>query len=383
MKLIPVLIAVFVCASCVNQVEEPSSEHVHTNPKISSWLAKKDQLIESGKPYSLIMTSWVTPEEAERFKNANPDVIILAGVTVNWIYDNREWRQFLEIIASGDGTPRRITESMFLKRPDGSKCAFGWASQEWGHQEIYAMDCRNQEWIQLIVAAYKTILEQPQHDGVIVDMVLNVSWCPDIITNEEWAAATTEIFKEIREMADAHGKLVVFNAGKEISEIDKYEPYMDGYVMENFLGSWGADYDTGLQAADSPFLIVYAVDTDDTGVKDFKKMRLGLTLSLLHDTTYFTYDFGPRDHGQAWWVPEYIDLGAPLGDYYEKDGAYWREYEKGIVISSPHADITVEFDVLYTDVTTGITSQSFTVEKGDGRIFIKAELYFFVPECCI
>jgi hypothetical protein len=101
-------------------------------------------------------------------------------------------------------------------------------------------------------------------------------------------------------------------------------------------------------------------------------MRLGLTLSMLNDNTFFTYDFGPRDHGQAWWFPEYdVDLGAPLTAYYTKEHAYWREFENGFVVSSPDADTMIEFDHQFTDITTGILSKKFTVEKGDGRIFLR------------
>lgn len=369
------VILVLLLTGCVSQVEDvtPPSEKVSLDyPKIASWLSKKDELLASGNPFDLIMTSWVTPEEAEMFRKMNPDVIILVGVSVNWIYDDAEWRQFLETVASADGTSRTIKESMFLKK-DGKKCAFGWASQEWGHQEIYAMDVKNPEWRELILSVYKTMLDQPQHDGVIIDMVLKVSWCPDIMRNEEWVSATQSIFKTIRDMADQVNKIVVVNAGREFSDIDNYAEYIDGYVMENFLGSWGADYDTGLRAANSSYLIVYAVDTDDTGIKDVKRMRLGLTLSLLNDNTYFAYDFGPRDHGQAWWFSEYtVDLGVPLGRFYKKDNAYWRVFENGMVISSPYTDVTVMFGEPYTDVTTGVTATSFVVEKGDGKIFIKA-----------
>lgn len=348
----------------------PPAEPGFDYPRIASWLSKKDALLASNNPYDLIMTSWVTPEEAEQFKSMNPDIIILVGVSVNWIYDEGGWRQFLETIASADGTSRTLTEGMFLAKA-GKKCAFGWASETWGHQEIYAMDVSNPEWRALILSAYKTMLEQPQHDGVIIDMVLNVSWCPDMMSHEEWVSHTQSLFSQIRAMADQHNKIVVANAGRAFSDIDAYAAYINGYVMENFLGAWGADYDTGLKAADSPYMIVYAVDTDDTGVKDEKRMRLGLTLSLLNDNTYFTYDFGPRDHGQAWWFSEYKRvLGAPLGDYYKKDNAYWRVFEHGIVVSSPYRTITVTFDKVYTDVTTGVTGTSFTIERGDGRIFI-------------
>jgi len=371
------VILIFLLTSCVNQMEEltPPDEKAisHPYPKIAGWLSKKDELMASKKPYDLIMTGWVTPEEAVQFKKMNPAILILAGVTVNWVYDNEEWKQFLETVASADGTTRSIEESMFLRTPDGEKCAFGWASAEWGHQEIYAMDLRNVEWKELVIAVYKTILEQPHHDGVIVDMVMDVSWCPDALSSEEWVSATKEILQKIEAMADQQNKLVIFNAGRDFSCIDAYSEYMDGYVMENFLGDWGAGYDTGLQAAASEYIIIYAVDTGNSGVKDLDRMRLGLTLSLLNDNTYFTYDFGPRDHGQAWWFPEYdVDFGAPLGQYYQKDNAYWRAFENGIVISSPYTSITVTFDEPHTDVTTGITSTSFVIAKGDGRIFTSA-----------
>ena len=100
-------------------------------------------------------------------------------------------------------------------------------------------------------------------------------------------------------------------------------------------------------------------------------MRLGLTLSLLFDNTYFAYDFGPRDHGQAWWYSEYdVELGEPLGEYYEVDGAYWREYENGYVVSAPDG-ASVSFSEELTDATSGVKSTSFIIEAGDGRIFTR------------
>jgi hypothetical protein len=203
-------------------------------------------------------------------------------------------------------------------------------------------------------------------------MVTEHSWCPETINDEEWVDATQDIMAEIHDL-NREDKLVIFNAGRDISEIDAYSSYMDGYLMENFLGrGFGAPFEEGLRAADDGFIVIYAVDTDDTGKKEMTRMRLGLTLSLLHDTTYVSYDFGPRDHGQAWWLPEYdANLGEPLRPYYTKDDAYWREFERGIVIASPHTDLTVSFEEEYTDVTTGISAKTFEIQKGDGRIFVR------------
>lgn len=367
------------CAQGINQKDVLSTAEFSVKqsssdfPKIASWLAKKDEIIESNKPYDLVMTAWFTPEEASAIRQANPDVILLAGLSANWVWDNAEWMSFLTSVANYGKESITITEDMYLHSPAGERCGFGWASQDWGHEEIYAMDPGNEKWVQLITSFYRNVLEQPQHDGIIVDMVVEENfWCPEAISAEVWLRATTEIFKKIQKY-NTENKLVVFNAGKSIVDIDDYSEFFDGYLMENFLGEQlNASFKDGLAAADSDKFVIFNVDTDDSGIIDLKKMQLGLTLSMLNDNTYFTYDFGPRDHGQAWWFPEYdVDLGAPLGAYDIKENAYWREFENGFVVSSPDADTTIEFDHEFTDITTNTLSKNFTIEKGDGRIFIR------------
>jgi hypothetical protein len=234
------------------------------------------------------------------------------------------------------------------------------------------MDPRNPQWVELVTSFYEIVLTQPQHDGIIVDMVVDKQYWTQSITDEEWLEATRAIYDKIAEL-NTEEKLVIFNAGARFTDIDAYSEYFDGYLMENFMGEQlKTSFDEGLEAADSEYIVIYGVDTDDTGVIDLK-MRLGLTLSLLNDNTYFTYDFGPRDHGQAWWYDEYdVELGEPIGEYYEVEGAYWREFENGIVTSAPNgADVI--FDEAVTDITSGTSSTSFTIEPGDGRIFIASE----------
>ena len=162
---------------------------------------------------------------------------------------------------------------------------------------------------------------------------------------------------------------MVFNSGRSLENIYEYIDYFDGYLMENFMGDQlKSTFTQGLETADSGYTVIYAVDTDDTGEVNLTKMRLGLTLSLLYNNTYFAYDFDPRDHGQAWWYPEYdVTLGAPLGECYEKYGAFWREVDGGIVVTAP-LGVQVHF-VEYINVSTNATSQNFTVEPGDGRIY--------------
>ena len=349
-----------------------SDKEKNNFPKIASWLSKKDEIISSKKPYDLVMSGWFTIEEAKEIKKNSPQAILLAGLTYNWIWDNDDWKTFLLNVASYNKEEKEIIEEMFLHKQNGERCAFGWESEDWNHEEIYAMDPRNEQWIELIVDFYKNVLEQPQHDGIIVDMVTEKSWCKDTISDEYWIIATKNIMGKVKEL-NVNNKLIIFNSGRNLSEIDEYSDYFDGYVMENFIGNQiNSTYLEGLKEADSGYIIIYAMDTDDSGTQDMNKMRLGLTLSLLNDNTYFTYDFGPRDHGQAWWYEEYnVDLGQPLGEYFQKGNAYMREFENGIVISSPENNVSGQFSFEYTDVTTGEKSASYSVEQGDGRIFLK------------
>lgn len=354
----------------ISAVQEP--DYLPEYPRIASWLAKKDEIIASQKPYSLVMSGWFTQEEALLIKSHSPDAVLLAGLSINWVWDNPDWMTFLTTVASYGRTPSfAISDDMYLKNQDGSRCAFGWKSENWGHEEIYAMDTRNPGWIELISSFYRNVLIQPQHDGIIVDMVLEKSLFPDVISDQEWVESTSKIMEGIEEL-NTGNKLVIFNSGRDISEIDAYSRFMDGYVMENFMGEQLlSTFEEGLKAADSGYIVIYAVDTDDSGEKDLKKMRLGLILSLLNDNTYFTYDFGPRDHGQAWWFSEFeADLGKPLGNYYKDDQAYYREFEKGIVVASPHSRATITLDTEFIDLTTGQKSISFVIDEGDGRIFL-------------
>jgi hypothetical protein len=344
-------------------------------PKIASWLAKKDEVIAGKKPYDLVMSGWFTPEEAAKIKAQNPEVVLLAGLSLNWVWDNQDWTTFLTTVAGyGRNKPFNIVENMYLHNPNGTRCAFGWASEQWGHEEIYAMDPRNPGWAELISAFYKNVLDQPQHDGIIIDMVTEKSWCPGTMFDQEWVAGTILLFQRIKEI-NVKNKPVIINAGRDITEVDAYSRYFDGYLMENFMGEQTkSTFDDGLKAGENGFKIILAVDTDDTGKVDMNKMRLGLTLSLLNDNMYFTYDFGPRDHGQSWWYKEYdIALGNPLGGYYKKGDAYYREFEKGVVVASPYAATTVNFGKVFIDVTTNSKSVAFNVEKGDGRIYLRTD----------
>ncbi len=181
-------------------------------------------------------------------------------------------------------------------------------------------------------------------------------------------------------------KWIIANAGCGFPEGSPFPRYLNGYLLENSLGTFcGLDMNKmlasgqrALESTNAPHIVVYAVDTDDTGKVDMQRFRSGLVASLLMDHTYFAYDFGPRDHGGVldYWFPEYytVMLGEPIAPYYQENGAYRRDFEKGLIVAAVDEPITLSFDVSHMDTATGASGTDFIIPQGDARIFLREEI---------
>ena len=361
-------------------------------PRLALWLAKKDELIaHESAAYDLVMTSWFEPNEAEVIKSRHPSAKLLVGLAHTWILEDPAWLEFLLTVANDgdkDGA-LQITDDMYLmldKDSDGtldSKCSVpGWDG-------LHAMDPRHPGWQQLILAFYETLSEQPQHDGVIVDMVDAYPFCEGAWSGGErtpmdaatWISAQDKLLGLIRQQVP-EGKWMLANAGHDFAAGSPFPRHLNGYLLENFLGDWGANLEEGLASArrarettQPPHIVVFATDTDDTGEIDWPRFRTGLAASLLMDNTYFAFDYGSRDHGGVtdWWFPEYYDLalGNPLGPYSHTEGVYRRDFAGGVVIIAAEKDTSVQFDDPHTDVLTAEDGVDFAIPAGDARILLK------------
>jgi hypothetical protein len=362
-------------------------------PHLALWLAKKDELIaHPDARYDLILTGWFEPAEAEALKRRDPSANLLAGLSHTWIFNNPEWQRFLITIANGGDPhgPLQITDDMYLMidvKGDGSfdqKCS----PPGWG--DIFAMDPRDPAWRKIIFSFYETVARQPQHDGVVIDMLDAYAFCeggrsggvPAPIDAAAWVSAQTELLEGIRDRTP-DGKWVFANAGHDFPAGSPFPPYLNGYLLENFLGGWGASLEEGLASARRalkttrpPHVVVFAVDTDDTGAVDWARFRMGFAAGFLLDNTLFAFDYGSRDHGGVadWWFPDYfnIDLGKPLGPYSQAEGGYCRDFAGGTVAVAAKADMRIAFPVSHTDPVDGRTAMEFTVPQGDARIFLRS-----------
>ncbi len=378
----------------LTQLVEDSLESVDGTPRLALWLAKKDELTTYDEArYDVVMTSWFEPAEANIIKSHNPSTKFLAGLSHTWILDDPVWLEFLLTVANGgdpDG-PLQITEDMYLMLDENRDGTLERKCSPPGWEKICAMDPRHPGWRKLILAFYHNVAEQPQHEGIIVDMVDAYPFCegawsggvPTPIDAETWVSAQDELLGIIREEMPSD-KLVFANAGRDFAVGSPFPRHLNGYLLENFLGSWGAGLEEGLASAQRalettqpPHMVIFAVDTDDTGKIDWARFRVGFAASLLLDNTYFAFDYGSRDHGGVigWWFPAYyaIDLGRPLGPYSITDGVYRRDFEKGVVIVAAEKDTHMSLDTLHIDTVSGETGMEFAVPKGDARIFLRVD----------
>ena len=365
------------------------------NPRLGLWLAKKDELLEhKSAAYDLVMTAWFEPAEATDIRNRHPSVKLLAGLTLNWISSNPEWQTFLVTVANGGDPngPLQITDDMFLMYDDDGdgnldrRCRL----PGWDNPEIYAMDPRHSRWQELIQSFYNVVAAQPQHDGIIVDMVDAYSFCegsrsagvPAPLDSSAWVAGQEHLLSMLRDSIPAE-QWIIANAGRDFPEDSPFPQYLNGYVLENALGTqFGLGLEELLASAQraldntvAPHVVIFAVDTDDSGKIDWPRFRTGLVASLLMDHSYFAFDFGPRNHGgvKDYWFPDYYEvvLGEPLAAYYVADGAYRRDFEQGVIVAAVRETVAVSLSASHVDVATGMTGTDFTIPQGDARIFLR------------
>ncbi len=361
--------------------------------RLALWLAKKAELIaHADAEFDLVLSGWFEQSEADAILDRNPNAKLLAGLTVAWILDDPAWQGLLVTVANGGDPngPLQITDDMYLMYDSNEDGELDTHCSPPGWDDILAMDPRHPGWRQLVLSFYGVVGAQPQHDGVVIDMVDAYPFCegawsegvPESLSAVAWVDAQAELLEAVRDTVPV-AKWVFANAGRDFPAGSPFPEHLNGYLLENALGElFGLeDVEDLLDSADraltttlAPHMVVYSVDTDDTGVIDADRFRTGLATSLLYDHTYFAFDSGPRDHGgvNGWWFADSyeFELGPPLGAYQAATGGYRRIFERGVVIVACAEPIDVLFDEPHRDTADGAVDTAFTIQPGDARVLL-------------
>lgn len=260
------------------------------------------------------------PELFKYLRSKNPDIIILAYVASQYVYQVED--------SNNDSLRNDIN--------DGTKPEWYLFDTDREHISIWSatemMDVTS-EWKKYLPQFVSDkIISSGLWDGVFFDGVWeNISWLNngdiDLDNNRvaddlgqadwEWKNNVINLLENMRSLVDEN-TLILANSHNYFAK------YLDGGMFENFLDwkSWTHEILSYQDIFLNDNIAVLNSNTSDTGKKDdYQKMRFGLTSALLFDG-YYSFDFGPNQHGQIWWYDEYnIDLGNPLGEPHKINGA--------------------------------------------------------------
>ncbi|MDD4289676.1 MAG: putative glycoside hydrolase [Patescibacteria group bacterium] len=290
------------------------------------------------------------PEQLQKIKQLNPNIIILAYIQIQELSfdeNNHSLTKLREYIKNN------IDESWYLKDKLGNKLSF------WPGATIINITYYD-KWINFLPNFIKTkILSTNLWDGIFFDnLSTNISWFNggniDIDNNGSIDPAITidslwkKNIKTILTKNSANNSLII---GNSASDLDVAH-YLNGRMFETFPTPWEGDgkWEDSMnlylkkfpEKNIDPKIYIINSNTNNSGnLTDYKKMRFGLTSTLLGDG-YFSFDYGDKNHGQTWYYDEYKTyLGEPISNAHNlldpnnstiKPGLWRRDFENGIVI---------------------------------------------------
>jgi|WetSurMetagenome_2_1015567.scaffolds.fasta_scaffold16803_3 hypothetical protein len=350
-------------------------------------LAKNDLLILS--PEQAIVRKGVTDE----IRRLHPDIIMLAYVPSDSY--NANWQKYPESALWGD---LFVSDKWWLRDSRGNIVS------DWPGLKSTNM---SQEWTDYLVDyVKKKILPQGVWDGIFLDRVndgisgtnggdidLNRDGQRDdpAWANNEWVSRINYMLTKLNGL---QVKYLIING----SSIPSMQQYVNGRMYENYPTPWekGGSWSglmSGLEknrtANRSPKMYVFNANTGNTGKSDnYRRMRFGLTSSLLLNNVYFSFDHGTESHAQIWTYDEYdVNLGDAIGSArsvsgYEnyKEDVWRRDYANGLTIvnataQSQEVDLGGEYEKITGQqdpaVNDGSIMSKVTLGARDGLVMLK------------
>jgi len=298
----------------------------YLHPDEGRLLAKWDVLI-----LSAAAQEW-RPEVFKTIRQKNPDVIILAYVSVSGV--SRGSSDF-ERFQSKDYD--NIPSNWWLKSSSQDRLGYWPGANILNVTDLSPTNTLGQRWNEWLPEwIADNIYSTGYWDGIFLDEAFPaVSWINsgDIDLNGDgvaedketintaWQAGVEKITKNLRDRIGP-------NAYLEVNGASSYTTYTNGRMHENIFrvgGNWSntmnSYIDTQQASGYEPKLSLINSNTGNTGNLDHRAQLYGLTSTLLGDG-FYSYDFGDQKHMSIWWSKEYEkNLGQPLNQARNINGA--------------------------------------------------------------
>ena len=317
--------------------------------------------LANGEKYA-ILTPEFTPESIAaavrrraELLAANPHILIL--VAVNYFSANRNYLP---------------PESPWWMHNDRS------AQFEKNNTEYNStmLDFTNPAFQDKVAGLCSALVRTGVYDGVMLD------WWHD---DDQWSQARAILIRKIR---TAIGEKAIIIGNVNGHRPANSAPYLNGMYMEGFNSNFFPDWRTAAENlvwAEShlrqPAITAMEGWWTTTGRNDLRLMRMVTTLSLVFSNGYALFsDPNPLptpDHLHDWYPFWDRSLGKPTGPHAsinrpDLNGAYTRRFEKGEVVFNPPGNkpVVVRFSEQRRSAATQTVGNTFTVEPGDGDMFL-------------
>ncbi len=252
----------------------------------------------------------------------------------------------------------------------------------------------------------KEILSTGLWDGVFYDEVQDsISWvgATDVDKDKKndspstadilWETRYEELFARTRSLVGSNMTLI-----SNGSSNPDFVRYLNGRMFETFpssdnsLTKWKVmtnEYLNLEQEISNPSVMLINVNTENTGVIDYQKIRFGLATTLLGNG-YFTFDYGTENHAQLWTYDEYnAYLGTPKSSFQNlynpqqttiNPGIWMREFEQGqVLVNATDQQQTIhldgEFEKIHgtqdPNVNNGRIVSEVTLPSKDGLLLLR------------
>ena len=311
----------------------------------NGWPIPAEQLEFAVQHYRVaILQPWELTAAAT-LKAARPDMTVLAYKSLS---SSRDYESG-PIFSSGIPHAEAVAEDLFARRLDGSRIE--WTDYP-GHWQLRPWDPDyRRRWLQNVVPEIATTaFDGVFADNDVFDDYYGLDWPITGISNAaELRAGLTTLVHEAGAALNAAGKILVPNIAEARREPGRWDSHaaFGGGMEETWLG-WAPDklYDADTALAQmhqltGPGLSLLRVPTD--GDDQHPNFRYGLAAFWVFGGGAGAYTAtGRDDHSTTQWIPQLDwDLGRPLSEPMDDNGAWTREFSAGWAAVNLHHDRTV------------------------------------------
>lgn len=349
-------ITIFCLALAISPLAASAAEK---NPKTANyflhWSLNDSKARELAKWDFLILDMEVqenSPEQLRLIRQLNPDVVILAYVTSQNLFES--WVNANESVLRKELTAG-ISDSWWLRDSSGQRLS-DWPNAYVLNVTNYAPLVDGQRYNDYLPEFVVSNLKDSGYwNGVFFDNVWDgCSWfnggnvslrnngykSSAYELNTAWVTGMRKIFTETKQ---AWPEAIILGNG---SWHTQYQNLLDGWMIEDFPTPWvsGGDWTAVMKNYQNfsnngqEYNIVNAAANTSN---NYQKFRYGLANALMGNG-YYSFDYGPADHGRLWWYDEYeVDLGASQKAPYNlldqqnktlKPGLWRRDFTAGVAI---------------------------------------------------